>query len=96
MCNKECYLIHYSSEYGVFKWLQKHAIRRFPPLLNAEDIVSGGDVWKERKDAEVSLKTYLSDIPSKLFPFSSILELYKMAQALSHFSTGRKAAAKIV
>ncbi|KAF8626167.1 hypothetical protein AX15_005055 [Amanita polypyramis BW_CC] len=53
-------------EYDVFKWFQKHATHRFSSLSTGEDIVSGSDVWKERKDAEASLKTYLSDVPSTI------------------------------
>ncbi|KAF8350904.1 RNA12 protein-domain-containing protein [Amanita rubescens] len=53
-------------EFGFFKWLQKQTFDRFPPLTTGEDALSGIDAWKERKEAEASLKKYLSDVPNTI------------------------------
>lgn len=57
-------------EYGLYKWIRTNALDRFSLGVSAEHgSTSGGHglgVWKERQEAEGSLKRYLSDIPSTI------------------------------
>ncbi|KIJ60595.1 hypothetical protein HYDPIDRAFT_32020 [Hydnomerulius pinastri MD-312] len=52
-------------EYALYKWVRTNALDRLslssvPPGVGTSD----QDVWKERKEAETALKSYLSDLPS--------------------------------
>lgn len=52
-------------EYKLYKWLRANALDRFSLTSVArEDVSPQGDIWKERKDAESAVRSYLSDLPS--------------------------------
>ncbi|KAG1819493.1 RNA12 protein-domain-containing protein [Suillus subaureus] len=52
-------------EYKLYKWFRANALDRFSlTSLAREDVPPQGDIWKERKDAESALRSYLSDLPS--------------------------------
>ncbi|KAH7927744.1 hypothetical protein BV22DRAFT_257665 [Leucogyrophana mollusca] len=52
-------------EYAVYKWLRTNALERLSMHSTvSEDATPTEDVWKERKDAESAIRSYLSDIPS--------------------------------
>ncbi|KAG1759396.1 RNA12 protein-domain-containing protein [Suillus occidentalis] len=51
-------------EYKLYKWLRANALDRFSLTSVArEDVSPQGDIWKERKDAESAVRSYLSDLP---------------------------------
>lgn len=52
-------------EYTLYKWLRANALDRFSlTSLAREDVSPQGNIWKERKDAESAVRSYLSDLPS--------------------------------
>ncbi|KAG1842665.1 RNA12 protein-domain-containing protein [Suillus subalutaceus] len=52
-------------EYKLYKWFRANALDRFSlTSLAREDVSPQGDIWKERKDAESAVRSYLSDLPS--------------------------------
>ncbi|KAF8556910.1 hypothetical protein OG21DRAFT_506541 [Imleria badia] len=51
-------------EYGLFKWLRTHALDRLSLSSTPQDApVTDLSGWKERKEAENALKSYLTDPP---------------------------------
>ncbi|KAI6036881.1 RNA12 protein-domain-containing protein [Pisolithus microcarpus] len=51
-------------EYDVYKWLRRQALDRL--VLRQEDMDDSGpdqDVWRERRAAEIALRSYLADLP---------------------------------
>ncbi|KAG1865606.1 hypothetical protein C8R48DRAFT_672235 [Suillus tomentosus] len=53
-------------EYKLYRWLRPNALNWFILTSVArEDISLQGDIWKEHKDAESTVPSYLSDPPSK-------------------------------
>lgn len=67
-------------DFKLVKWLRKNTLDRLSFTHSAPEHESGG-VWKERKDAEVALKGYLSEYPCETF---STFSLYT-AQAFPAF-----------
>ncbi|KIJ17097.1 hypothetical protein PAXINDRAFT_167891 [Paxillus involutus ATCC 200175] len=54
-------------EYGPYKWLRAHALDRLSlTFTSTESATTDRDVWKERKEAEMVLRSYLSDPPSTI------------------------------
>ncbi|KAH0830288.1 RNA12 protein-domain-containing protein [Lanmaoa asiatica] len=54
----------YREEYGLFKWLRAHALDRLSPSSTPEDTpVTDLSGWKERREAENALRSYLTDPP---------------------------------
>jgi len=52
-------------EFKLYKWLQANAFDRLLLTESSnEDVTPAENVWKERKDAEIALRNYLSDLPS--------------------------------
>ncbi|KAG2158089.1 RNA12 protein-domain-containing protein [Suillus bovinus] len=51
-------------EYKLYKWLRANALNRFSLTSVRDDVSPQGDIWKERKDAENAVRSYLSDFPS--------------------------------
>lgn len=52
-------------EYKLYKWLRANALERFSLTRLAHgDVSPQGDIWKERKDAESAVRSYLFDLPS--------------------------------
>ncbi|KAG0706364.1 RNA12 protein-domain-containing protein [Suillus ampliporus] len=52
-------------EYKPYKWLRANALDRFSlTSMGREDVSPQGDIWKERKDAESAVRSYLSELPS--------------------------------
>ncbi|KAG1749107.1 RNA12 protein-domain-containing protein [Suillus paluster] len=85
-------------EYKVYKWLRANALDRFSlTSMGRQDVSPQGDIWKERKDAEIAVRSYLSELPCK--SYSSTVAFvhgpqgsgkYHMLQAIIR-DTGRKA-----
>ncbi|KAH7889953.1 RNA12 protein-domain-containing protein [Phlebopus sp. FC_14] len=52
-------------EYGIYKWLRTKTLDRLSiASVDMDTVTADQDVWKERKDAEVILRNYLSDLPT--------------------------------
>ncbi|OAX43831.1 hypothetical protein K503DRAFT_789293 [Rhizopogon vinicolor AM-OR11-026] len=52
-------------EFKLYKWLRANALDRFSLTSQGhEDVSAQGDIWKERKEAESAVRSYLSDLPS--------------------------------
>ncbi|EIW85363.1 hypothetical protein CONPUDRAFT_135128 [Coniophora puteana RWD-64-598 SS2] len=52
-------------EYALYKWLRSNTVGRFSFITKAhESAPEYTNVWKERKEAEGLLKSYLSDLPT--------------------------------
>lgn len=56
-----------SAEYALYQWLRKNAVARLGAAPSTQSMEPLPDVWKERSDAQASLKAYLVDKPSELF-----------------------------
>jgi hypothetical protein len=72
-------LIEILKEYQIYQWLRRNTVDRLSttfgtsqsspdsptPAETPADGSEAEEVWKERKEAESAIKTYLSDLPSK-------------------------------
>jgi hypothetical protein len=71
-------LIEILKEYQIYQWLRRNTVDRLsstfgishssPQSPSPTETLDGSeaeDVWKERKEAELAIKTYLSDLPSE-------------------------------
>ncbi|KIM87636.1 hypothetical protein PILCRDRAFT_815213 [Piloderma croceum F 1598] len=51
-------------EFKLYKWLRANTFDRLLLTGSSDEDTSVENVWKERKDAEVALRSYLSDLPT--------------------------------
>lgn len=69
-CSSLFLCIYLCTEFQLYKWLRNTALDKlsFSSSSHVDDTttVAAEDGWKERKDAENALDSYLNDLPSTL------------------------------
>lgn len=55
----------FHTEFRLYQWFRKNTLDRLSFTKSAELAPPVADVWKERQEAEMAVKGYLSDLPSE-------------------------------